>query len=271
MREAAQPEIPDAQFRALAEASRDAVAIVDAAGTVVFMNAAAVAVCGTAGGEAPPARLADWIAATDLIEAERMVAATASGAAGVTRGTIRIRHCRRPEPVACAWCVFRLAAAGQPLVGIVAYEAARGHAGTPLAREVAALEALSLPPRETAVTARLLGVVELHQRAPAQYWTLYERYLKVLDAALDRQTYRDAAAATSTELRAIAESLAALDAGAREVAELHARALRQKARESSVAKAQAYASEGRLVAFELMGCLLSLYRRRAAAGIVDRG
>ena len=74
---------------------------------------------------------------------------------------------------------------------------------------------------------------------------------------------RSESANVSEELRAIAEQLGTLGAGAREVAELHARALKQRTRNATVAKAQAFTAEGRLVSFELMGHLLSFYRRRS--------
>ena len=43
-------------------------------------------------------------------------------------------------------------------------------------------------------------------------------------------------------------------------------ALRQKTRAATVVKSQAFTAEGRLVSFELMGHLLSFYRRRSGLG-----
>ncbi|HEX6323459.1 MAG TPA: ATP-binding protein [Vicinamibacterales bacterium] len=134
------------------------------------------------------------------------------------------------------------------------------------AAEIAAMESFAAPPEATTVTAQLFGAAPLQERAPQQYWDLFERYLRVLDAARERQTYRGAGARVPDDLRAIADELASLGAGAREVAELHARALRQRTRAIALAKAQALTAEGRLVSFELMGHLLSCYRRRAGVG-----
>jgi hypothetical protein len=64
----------------------------------------------------------------------------------------------------------------------------------------------------------------------------------------------------------VADHLGALRAGAREVAELHARALRQKTRGAPAARVGALIAEGRLTALELMGHLVSYYRRRSALG-----
>jgi signal transduction histidine kinase len=129
--------------------------------------------------------------------------------------------------------------------------------------DMAVLEVLATAPPATSITAQLFGSIALHERVPQEYWKLFERYARLLDVALDRHTYRSEEANISEELRAIAEQLGMLGAGAREVAELHARALKQRTRNATVAKAQALTSEGRLVSFELMGHLLSFYRRRS--------
>jgi hypothetical protein len=50
------------------------------------------------------------------------------------------------------------------------------------------------------------------------------------------------------------------------VVELHVRALRNTSRDVSHKRAQALAEEGRLLALELMGYLVSFYRNRVSAG-----
>ena len=129
--------------------------------------------------------------------------------------------------------------------------------------DLAVLDQLATAPRATSVTAQLFGAVALHQRVPQEYWSLFERYTRVLDRSLDRQTYKGDGPEFADELRSIAEDLGKYGAGAREVAELHARALKQRTRGVPVARAQALTAEGRLVSFQLMGYLLSFYRRRA--------
>jgi hypothetical protein len=81
--------------------------------------------------------------------------------------------------------------------------------------------------------------------------------------SLQRQMYKGGRDDLTEEVRAMAEELGELRAGPREVAELHARALRQKISGLSSARSHALVAEGRLMAFELMGHLLSYYRRRA--------
>lgn len=269
----------DRQFCRLADASRDFVAVVDVTGRVMFMNPAARRMLGLAPSATLPATLAEWVMSEDADAAARVIE-TAAGGSAAREGHTRFRHAQTGTAVSVTWQVFGLDATDAPAIAIVAHAAEMpacaptaqtrteaSDANAELAREVAVLETFSLPPADTSVTARLLGVVALRARAPSQYWQIFEQYSKVLDASLDRHTYRQPPPATSHGLRAIADALGELGAGPREVAELHARALRQKARESTVAKAQLYASEGRLVAFELMGYLLSFYRRRAMSAV----
>lgn len=135
--------------------------------------------------------------------------------------------------------------------------------------DVAALRPLTATAPGASTTARLFGAPALHERAPQEYWAIVERYGRLLDQALDRQTYKGAADSFSDELRRIADELGALDAGPREIAELHGRTLRLRTRDVNTPKSQALTNEGRIVAFELMGHLLSYYRRRS--GLVQKG
>ncbi len=130
-------------------------------------------------------------------------------------------------------------------------------------REMVALEQFASRSPATAVTAQLFGAAALPDRAPRDYWSLLERYSALLDLALERQTYRSGGEKISEDIRSIAERLGALGASAREVAELHARAIRKRTRTARSGKVHAVIAEGRMLAFELMGHVLSYYRRRA--------
>lgn len=121
----------------------------------------------------------------------------------------------------------------------------------------------------TGITASLFGARPLYERAPASYWKIFERYASIFDDALNRRIYRGESRTLSEETRAIAESLGSLGAGANEVAELHARALRQRLRDASPHRGQALVSEGRLLAFEVMGHLVTWYRRRAIIHVTE--
>lgn len=103
----------------------------------------------------------------------------------------------------------------------------------------------------------------LQQRAPREFWLLLDRYTRLLEVSLHRRMFKNAGEALPDEVTRLADELGALHAGAREVADLHAQALRRASMMATAAKAQALVTEGRLLSLELMGRLLSYYRKRA--------
>ena len=118
-------------------------------------------------------------------------------------------------------------------------------------------------PLTTSITAQLFGATPLHQRVPVEYSDIVRSYGTLLDTALNRKAYRGQGAGLAEDLRGLAERLGDLGAGPREVTEVHARALQQAVRGVTAAKTQALLGEGRLLALELMGNLVSYYRRRS--------
>ncbi len=130
-----------------------------------------------------------------------------------------------------------------------------------LERELRFLDMLSSLP-QTATTAHMFGVQTLRQHLPNTFQEQAETYGELLDLALKRRIYR-AEYDISEKLRAIAERLGVLRAGPRDVIEIHTTALKFKSENVNSIKAQAYAEEGRLIALELMGYLVSYYRNRS--------
>lgn len=142
--------------------------------------------------------------------------------------------------------------------------------------EALSLQRLGISDQPSRVTASLFGVMPLRERAPDAFTALIERHGRLLALSLERQIYRDARANLASELRALAEQLGELGAGANDVAEVHSHALQSALKGAPALKAQALVSEGRLLALELMGRLLTYYRKRSGfgaphAGGVDRG
>jgi signal transduction histidine kinase len=129
--------------------------------------------------------------------------------------------------------------------------------------ELAAFERMAAPSSVSAVTAQLFGATALHERVPLEHSEIVESYRGLLDTALHRKAYRGQGEGLAEDLRVLAERLGRLDAGPREVTDVHARALRQAVRGVTAAKTQALLAEGRLLALELMGNLVSYYRRRS--------
>mgnify|MGYP002654681489 CR=1 FL=1 len=112
----------------------------------------------------------------------------------------------------------------------------------------------------TSITARMFGSDTLKVCFPDMFQELKQTYGKLLDLALDQRAFR-VDHNLSEQLRLLADKLGFLKASPRDVVELHSTTLKEKNRDVSLAKAQAYVVEGRLMVLELMGYLTSFYRK----------
>ncbi len=131
-------------------------------------------------------------------------------------------------------------------------------------REFHALEALSRSP-QTTVTARALGMGPLRESAPKEFEELVAHYRDLMDQALEERTYKTENN-LAEKLQAIADRLALLKTGPRDVVEIHSTALKAKTKRIPPQKAQAYVEEGQLMVLRLMGFLASQYRSYALIG-----
>ena len=112
----------------------------------------------------------------------------------------------------------------------------------------------------TTVTAQAFGLAPLREGFPAAFDELVQRYGDLMDLSLEQTAYK-VEHNIPEQLTAIAEELGAFRTGPRDVVEIHRAALDKKTKEIPVQKAQAYIEEGRLMVLELMGYLVSYYRR----------
>ncbi len=131
-----------------------------------------------------------------------------------------------------------------------------------LERELRSLEQLQGPP-QTSVTAQMYGSGPLRGHAPNTFNQFVRRYGNLIDLALEQRGYR-VEHSIPEKLRAMSEQLGFLKAGPRDVVEIHTKALKGRSKGANPGKTQAYAEEGRLMALELMGDLVSYYRRRSS-------
>lgn len=131
-----------------------------------------------------------------------------------------------------------------------------------LERELYSLEQFAVPP-ESAVTAQSFGLKSLRQGLPDTFNNLVERYVSLMDLALEQQAYK-VEHNISEGLRSLSEEIGFLNGGPRDVVEIHGTALKIQTREVTSQKSQAYAEEGRLLVLELMGYLASYYRNYAS-------
>ena len=114
----------------------------------------------------------------------------------------------------------------------------------------------------TAVTSGLFGSTPLRVSHPALFDALVTRYCEVFDSLLESLSFR-MESDLKEQLRALAHRLGELNAGPRDVIELHTAALGQKMRSSNPARVRGYVDEGKMLVLELMGYLVSFYRSHA--------
>ena len=112
----------------------------------------------------------------------------------------------------------------------------------------------------TNITARLYGTSTLRESLSDIFHEQVDTYSQLMDLALEAQTYK-VEHNISEKLRNQAEKLGVLKAGPRDVVDIHTTALRQKTESATLAKAQAYVNEGRLMVLEMMGYLTAYYRK----------
>lgn len=110
------------------------------------------------------------------------------------------------------------------------------------------------------VAARLYGAKSLAESSPAIFAELANEYSRLLMDSLEsqvKQIQRD----LSSELRDLADRLGLLGAGPRDVIEVHKTALQTVSENELPVKAKALTQEGRFLVLELMGHMVSFYRR----------
>lgn len=117
-------------------------------------------------------------------------------------------------------------------------------------------------PRPSQVAGRSLGLGSLAESAPDVYADLIGMYGDLLDAAIERSTYKEAAS-TDRAANRIARALGFAGAGPRDVVEVHTTALRQRVETAVGGLRAAYVNEGRNVLVQVIGYLATYYRARA--------
>jgi PAS domain S-box-containing protein len=128
-------------------------------------------------------------------------------------------------------------------------------------RELSGLELVS-GPKLTPVATQTYGQGPLSKTQPEEFNVLLDRYEEALDLLLDQKTYK-VDHKISERLRDIANEIGFLRGGPRDVVELHSAAVKNKTRGVPRQKAKAYFTEGKFLAFGVLGHLTSFYRNRS--------
>lgn len=128
-------------------------------------------------------------------------------------------------------------------------------------RETRGLQAIC-GPQPLPVTEHSFGVQSLPVKAPKDFEELINAYLNVLDQVLelDREPSEPAKARIDDALNRISDRLGMLNAGPRDVIELHKAAIGRKVDGRPSRSTIRLIEEGRLLILQLMGQLVSFYR-----------
>lgn len=113
--------------------------------------------------------------------------------------------------------------------------------------------------------ARALGIQPLRVGLPELFGQLVERFAGLLGKQLEMRTYK-VIHPLLPELKALAEELVFLRAGPRDVVEIYKATLERTGDTLNPLKTEALHEEGRYLAFELMGHLVTFYRPYALGG-----
>lgn len=111
-----------------------------------------------------------------------------------------------------------------------------------------------------AVSERSLGTSDRVDFGPETTADLVREYGDLLDRSLEQQVHWNQHLLTE-DVSAFADRLGVLGAGPRDVIEVHKSAMNPKLEEKSSTKTRAYVDEGRLLMLQVMGYLVSFYRR----------
>ncbi|MBN8733715.1 MAG: hypothetical protein J0L64_24485 [Acidobacteria bacterium] len=111
----------------------------------------------------------------------------------------------------------------------------------------------------TEVTSRLQGVVPLSERQEAEFLELVSQYEDALCEAVEARLYKTGYE-VSDALAEMSLRLGRLEAGARDVIEIHTRGVKASLSSANAFRGRVCLEEARLMTLELMGNLANFYR-----------
>ncbi len=131
-----------------------------------------------------------------------------------------------------------------------------------LEAEIMRMETYSSP-GPTNVTGRMYSQKMIRETKPDDFNEMIESYKAVLNDRLEERMYRTDKK-ISSRLQTLAQRLGVMEAGPKDVVELHVTALKNLSSGVNYKRAKALTDEGRLLAMELMGHLVSFYRNQSS-------
>ena len=130
-------------------------------------------------------------------------------------------------------------------------------------KEIKSLEELARLPKKPDVTVQLFGLAPLQKSVPGIFNDLVERYEVLIDKALEDDQSTGLKNTISDELRIIGDELCTLKAGPSDVMEIHSKVMKNRNKNITSANAQAFTEKTRFMVLELMGHLVSYYRKHS--------
>lgn len=115
-------------------------------------------------------------------------------------------------------------------------------------------------PSTLSTTLKSLSSAPLAEARPKEFKAEIEKYVVLLDRLLNANS-ADEKSALTEETHGLADRLGALNTGPRDLVEIHKAALSQKFGSRFITDTDASIEEGRLLLLQLMGHLVSYYRR----------
>jgi CheY-like chemotaxis protein len=110
------------------------------------------------------------------------------------------------------------------------------------------------------LSAQSFGVTPIRLSAPGIYEECIQQYKVLLGQALEQQAYK-VDYHLSEKLRKLAETIGFLEGGPRDVIEIYTQAVKEQINKAPRPSAQALMEEARIIVLELMGHLVSYYRK----------
>lgn len=127
------------------------------------------------------------------------------------------------------------------------------------ARQLASMARISGDSPSSA-TENAFGLLRLRESDPKLFGTLVLGFMRIQDMALEQRVLK-VDHPIRAGLQDLAEQLGMVKAGPRDAIEIYVQALNSLSQDIPPQKAQAYAEESRLLVLELMGHLVSFYRK----------
>ncbi len=132
-----------------------------------------------------------------------------------------------------------------------------------LERELLSLDQIS-GEKSTTITANSLGLSSIKEGLPDVFFRLTADYQRLLEDTIKERIFGENSQ-LEEEKRAFVSKIGFLQASPRDLIDIHSSVLERVCQDTPEEKAMVYVEEGRILALEIMGYLVSFYRRHCSS------